>query len=105
MEVNIARDFDPYPWGREQGRDFRERILKPKLRPILSGSGERLTVDLDGCRMLGSSFLEEAFGGLVRHRVIDKHDFNRVIVLKASSPSMRLFVDAIHEYVKKARAG
>lgn len=65
--ISIASDFSPFPAGRYRtdgpfpGEVFREDILAPALRQ----HGE-VTVDLDGTNGFGSSFLEEAFGGLVR---------------------------------------
>ena len=66
-EINIARQFARYPGGRLSsdgpfsGEEFRERYLLPALR-----QAEHISVDLDGVRGYASSFLEEAFGGLVR---------------------------------------
>ena len=65
--VSIARDFSRVPAGRYlsdgevSGENFREKIL----RPLLAGEGE-VIIDLDNTEGYGSSFLEEAFGGLVR---------------------------------------
>ena len=65
--VNLAADFSRYPAGRFlddgpfSGQAFRARFLVPRLR-----GGESVVVELDGTRGYGSSFLEEAFGGLVR---------------------------------------
>lgn len=65
--ISIANDFSPFPAGRYRtdgpypGEAFREDLLVPALKTF----GE-VTVDLDGTNGFGSSFLEEAFGGLVR---------------------------------------
>jgi hypothetical protein len=66
--LSIAKDFSAFPAGRERkdgpysGERFREEILMPRLE-----SSESLEIDLDGTMGYGSSFLEEAFGGLVRY--------------------------------------
>lgn len=65
--IKIASDFSPYPGGRYRtdgdwnGQAFREEKLAPALR-----AGETVIVDLDDVRGLPPSFLEEAFGGLLR---------------------------------------
>ena len=64
--INIADDFSPFPSGRFRadgnfsGEAFRDDILAPALRSV-----DRVEVNLDGTMGFGSSFLEEAFGGLV----------------------------------------
>lgn len=65
--INLAKDFSRYPAGRYvddgpwSGQKFREDFIIPKLETCA-----HLTINLDGTRGYGSSFLEEAFGGLVR---------------------------------------
>lgn len=65
--ISIAKDYSDTPAGRYEadgpfsGERFRDELLAPALRAYSS-----VTVDLDGALGYGSSFLEEAFGGLVR---------------------------------------
>lgn len=65
--IKVAEVFTRYPAGRYladgpfSGEKFRQEFLVPALK-----AGECVTIDLDGTRGYGSSFLEEAFGGLVR---------------------------------------
>jgi hypothetical protein len=49
--------------GENSGEKFREIIIS-SVR-----SGEDVVIDLDGTEGYGSSFLEEAFGGLIREGV------------------------------------
>lgn len=71
ITINIARDYTKMPGGRHikegpfSGEHFRETILKPKYLESQK-TGEGLTVNLDGGFGYATSFLEEAFGGLVR---------------------------------------
>ena len=64
--IDIARDFSDIPGGRFpsdgpfNGEDFRDRLLAPALKEGL------VEVVMDNTEGFGSSFLEEAFGGLVR---------------------------------------
>ncbi len=65
--IDVAKDFSRTPGGRYiseskwSGEEFRQNHLEPPLR-----LGKTITVDLDGVVGITSSFLEEAFGGLVR---------------------------------------
>jgi hypothetical protein len=65
--INVAKDFSRYPSGRHpedskySGERFREDFLVQPLRENSS-----LMIELDGTLGYGSSFLDEAFGGLSR---------------------------------------
>ena len=66
--ISLAREFSPFPAGRYQndgefnGTRFREEVLAPALK-----AGGVVEVSFDGVAGFGSSFLEEAFGGLLRN--------------------------------------
>lgn len=72
-KITIAKDFSEYPAGRYRddgdfsGEVFRDDLLEPRLREF-----DLVEVDLDGSMGYGSSFLEEAFGGLVRLKKFTK---------------------------------
>ena len=100
-EIQIARDFTRYPAGRYRadgdysGEVFREEFLKPVLE-----EHRHVIVDFDGAMGYGSSFLEEAFGGLVRDGyskdlILDTFEF------KSSDTSI---IMEIEEYIKGATA-
>lgn len=65
--INIGNQFSRFPVGRyladgnSNGQKFREEVLVPALAAY-----ENIIVELDDALGYGSSFLEEAFGGLVR---------------------------------------
>jgi len=65
--IDVAGDFSPTPGGRYiseslySGQEFREKVLEPQI-----AQHKRLVIDLDGPEGFTTSFLEEAFGGLVR---------------------------------------
>ena len=69
--INVAKEFTETPGARYKtqgafsGEEFRDDILYPKFIESISNN-EKLVVNLDGGYGYGSSFLEEAFGGLVR---------------------------------------
>lgn len=105
--IHVAEDFYPRPSGRYlkdgqyTGEAFRDRVLIPKLQKIKeSGHEEPLVVDFSDVTMAGSSFLEEAFGGLVRTNLFSKEFLNRVLVIK--SPRRPVINDRIELYIKEA---
>lgn len=71
MKLEISKDFSNTPGGRYidegefSGEAFRESILLPKYNKI-ENTSEKLEIDFDNCFGFATSFLEEAFGGLVR---------------------------------------
>ncbi|EGR2303306.1 DUF4325 domain-containing protein [Vibrio parahaemolyticus] len=66
-EIVIAKDFSEYPGPRYKslGCFSAEEFMDELLLPALDKSNV-VTVIFDGVLGFGSSFLEEAFGGLVR---------------------------------------
>ena len=106
MVLNIAKDFSPVPIGRYRndgptsGEVFREDLLKPRLAEAVS-SNQQLEVNFDGMRGLSASFLEEAFGGLVRTSDYSAEQVLRTIFF---TPEERFesFIDSIREYIQDA---
>lgn len=67
IPVNVAKDFSRFPAGRfKSDGPFSGEAFRDLLVPHLQNAEETLSVELDGALGYGSSFLEEAFGGLVR---------------------------------------
>lgn len=95
--INIAGDFSPCPGGRYRddgqysGQRFREDYLVPSLHAF-----DRVVVDLDGTEGYGSSFLDEAFGGLVRHEEFSRVDLHERLSLVSNDPG---YVEEIWEYI------
>lgn len=73
ITLSIANEFSKTPGGRYRhegpfsGQQFREELLLPRFEDALKAK-VKLYVDLDGGYGYPSSFLEEAFGGLVREK-------------------------------------
>lgn len=65
--ISIVKHFHPAPYGRNEddgeynGKRFREDLLVPALTEY-----DFVHIDLTGYNRYGRSFLDEAFGGLVR---------------------------------------
>ncbi len=73
VKIDVAKDFGRFPAGRfrSDGRYSGERFRQEFLVPALKKGGI-VTVEMDGAAGYGPSFLEEAFGGLVREEGFDK---------------------------------
>ena len=67
MLIKVA-DFSKTPYGRtdEDGAFNGKRFRMQKLKPAFD-SGEKVDIDFNGVAPPGSSFLHEAFGGLIRY--------------------------------------
>lgn len=94
--INVADEFSRYPAGRynDDGPHSGQRFRDDFLKPILINK-EEAAINLDGVRGYGSSFLEEAFGGLVR----DGFDAQLILgtfTLKSEDESL---IDEIKEYI------
>lgn len=98
--ISIANEFSRYPAGRFlkdgpfNGELFRKKFLEPNLK-----IHEKIIIDLDGTRGYGSSFLEEAFGGLIRHGLISKKDLIKKIQIKSENQSLK---EEIIDFIEKA---
>src|SRR3546814_15861834 len=72
---SIAKDFSPFAGPRyiRQGSHSGE-ALRSKLIRFLNSHPGPVTIVLDGTKGMGSSFLDEAFGGLIRNEGWAKRD-------------------------------
>jgi hypothetical protein len=101
--INIATDFSEFPAGRYKdqgpasGEEFRERILKVVLQ-----SSDYVHVVLDGAKGYGSSFLEEAFGGLIRKKYFTLNDLKKRLSIEAKDAAYQHYIKAIWEYIQEA---
>lgn len=103
--LRVAEDFTPFPFGRYRsegsfsGEAFRDDILWPLLQ-----QGVSVEVNLDDVEGgLGSSFLEEVFGGVIR-----KYGYTparlraQVTISSEEDPEL---VSRAWEYVDRASSG
>ncbi len=103
--IEIAKDFSRFPAGRfytdgpYSGQKFLEELLLPMLQETTSQG--TIKIDLDRTRGYGSSFLEEAFGGMVRKtRPVSLEEALHKI--KFISEEDDTLVPEIHEYMTDA---
>ena len=108
MTYRIADEFSKTPGGRFKkhgpfsGEEFREDVLRDLLGQAIS-AGDRLLIILDGTHGYGSSFLEEAFGGLIRLRMFDREQVQRHLELKAVDPLYETYRLSANRYMENAR--
>lgn len=102
IRVNVAKQFSKLPGARyirlgpNSGELFRQTFLVEPLR-----QGKTVIVELDGVRGYGSSFLEEAFGGVVRELDLDIDDARRRLKVETNVKSWELDVE---EYIRTAKS-
>ena len=101
--IDIARDFSKFPAGRFRedgewsGAAFRD-LLVEALR-----SGDRVEVVFDGVVAgVASSFLDEAFGGLVRECHIEKALLDERLHLRTGDPGLEDFVALAKRHIEEA---
>ena len=102
--IDIGKNFSRYPAGRYEtdgpfnGELFRTKFLVPALV-----NQQNTTIDLDNTAGYGSSFLEEAFGGLVRIGY-SSAQIKTVISLHSEDPSLidEIENQAIQYHTKEA---
>lgn len=99
ITIKVAHDFSRYPAGRYakdgpySGEYFRTKFLAPALEVQ-----DKIIVEMDGARGYGSSFLEEAFGGLVRLGFL-KDVIKKKLEIRATNASLKQEID---EYISNA---
>jgi hypothetical protein len=98
--ISIAKQFSETPAGRtrEDGPDSGQRFREELLVPMLTDN-EVVEVDLDGTLGYGSSFLEEAFGGLIRSAGMTERGLKKKLKIK---DSRRFYEQRIWTYIKEA---
>jgi hypothetical protein len=105
--LDIAKEYSAYPAGRDEtdgpfnGEKFRKIYLLPRYQQAVDGNAD-LVVSLDGVMSFGSSFLEEAFGGLVRKEHVEKSDLQRRLRILIGRPGNGRYEAAIKRYIRQA---
>jgi len=100
--ISIADDFTRFPGGRfrKYGKFSGEQFRDDHLVGVLK-NGDQVTVVLDRTEGYGSSFLEEAFGGLVRSgftlEFLSDH-----LHLIAETPAFQPYVREAWQYIQDA---
>ena len=109
MKIKIAEDFSKAPGpryrteGKYSGQQFREDILHPRVLDALE-QGVVLTVDFDGAFGYGTSFLEEAFGGLIRENQICRAKLSSLFqFVSYEQPELIVEINAFMDQAERER--
>lgn len=100
--IRLVEDFSKFPGGRYlsdgpySGEKFRKDLLIPALE-----KDNFVSINLDGTMGLPASFLEEAFGGLVRGGY-DKDYLLSKIEIKTTEPRLRRYTQQIQKIIETA---
>lgn len=103
ITIAIAADFSKVPAGRfisdgpNSGERFRNDFLEKNLQ-----TNDTVTVVIDGVEGYGSSFLEEAFGGLVRELGFTEDELREKLVIKFTQPEFKIYAAMIWQYIEEA---
>mgnify|MGYP004717548943 CR=1 FL=1 len=100
-KIYIADDFSDIPYGRydEDGPDNGQRFRENHLLEALKDYDE-VHVYLDGAMGYGSSFLDEAFGGLYRTNGIDKNTIKKKLKIVTD---LEFLKESIWDYIADAK--
>lgn len=101
--IDVAKDFSRSPAGRfpsdgpYSGELFRESLLGPLIR-----EGEPVEVRFAGVLTMGSSFLEEAFGGLVRFGFASREQLRKQLKIESA---LKTYENRIWNHIDAAVPG
>ena len=106
--LNVGAEFSNLPSGRfysdktgSSGEQFREELLKVKLSKLKTG--QKLTVVLDDqVEGYGSSFLVEAFAGMVKYGYMRKEELLSKLIFSFKDDDFDFFKKRIIQYINEA---
>jgi hypothetical protein len=104
----IGKDFSDDPAGRYytdgdgSGEEFREEVLKPIFLSL--GENEKIIINIDeDVEGYGSSFLVEAFAGLIKHGYFSADDILRKMDLEYKDADFEFYARKVYQYINEAR--
>ncbi|WP_295452611.1 STAS-like domain-containing protein [uncultured Pseudophaeobacter sp.] len=102
-------DFSKFPSGRDDndgdfnGEKYRDSILAPQIKAA-KASGKKIEISIEGVLNFGSSFLEEAFGGLVRKGIASKDDLKNLLRITPNNDKYARYRSVILKHIEEAKA-
>lgn len=103
--IDIGIDFSEKPYGRyhpKDGPNTGERFRREFLVPALKESPP-VIVTIDKVEGYGSSFLEEAFGGLVRKEGFSASDLKINLQIECKNPEYEFYKSVIWRHIERAK--
>lgn len=106
INFSIATNYTDTPGARYKsegnfsGEDFRDNYLIPRINQA-KAENTKVEINFDGGFGYPTSFLEEAFGGLVR-KTKDKDILSYLTFISNEEPAL---VNEVIQYIKKAIEG
>ena len=106
MNISIAQDFSDVPAGRYfsdgdySGEKFRDEFLVPALEK--ADKEHPVVVNINDVEGYGSSFLEEAFGGLVRESHYSAQDLKSKLKIEADE-NYSIYKKIIGSYIQESQ--
>jgi hypothetical protein len=108
LTVDVGRDYSVTPGGRYKrygpfsGEEFRSELLAPRLRKAIE-KGVKLRVRIDSVqRSYQSSFLDEAFGGLIRDEGFSRDDLAAHLIILSEVPRFAKYRALAQRYIEEA---
>lgn len=101
--ITIGKDYARVPGGRFSkygpfsGEDFRENVLAPALL-----TNEKVVVYLDDTATYMGSFLEEAFGGLIRQDHFSPSELSKKLSVQAKADRYAIYVRMVEQFLQDA---
>lgn len=109
IEINIGKEFSDDPSGRYytdgegSGEEFREEVLLPAIKQATENK-EKIRIilddDVDG---YGSSFLVEAFAGVVKYGHMKAEQLTCLLDFSYKDADFEFFAQRSLEYIRNAK--
>lgn len=106
--LNVGIEFSSLPSGRfysdktgSSGEQFREELLREKLKNLKSGHKLKVILD-DNVEGYGSSFLVEAFAGMVKYGYMKKDELLSKLEFEFEDDDFAFFKKRIIQYINEA---
>lgn len=104
MIIKVSTAFSRFPGGRYPsdgsfcGQTFREDILVPALK----AGHKKIIIDISGVEGMGSSFIDEAFGGLIRENHFNPGELTDRIEVVYDDDDLEFYAGEIYSSLKGA---